>query len=164
MDAKTVYEQDGRARMAHNIQLCPDFLHHGYHIENGSGDRSERGLVEILKLVRGVDGQCFRGRWDWPPKDDPLSDALDFDLILADGTVSKDFKSEKNGWSGHHTKKESSDPDARIFRIDIQSPEGPICKGTVSFTLTFQKLVNDKGAKFGDHAEAEVVKVGRPPA
>jgi hypothetical protein len=41
-------------------------------------------LVEILRIVRDDKRQSFRGRWDWPRRDDPSNDALDFDLIHPD--------------------------------------------------------------------------------
>jgi hypothetical protein len=72
--------------------------------------------------------------------------------------MSEDFKGRRGGWGGHHTKLES-DPDTRTFEIEIKSPDGLICKGTVSFSITVEKSV-DTTIKLGDVTEATLLKGG----
>ena len=80
--------------------------------------------------------------------------------FVPNGTKSEDFKSGRGGWSGHHTTKLERPPDTRTFEIKIKSPDGVICDGTASFTLTTQKFI-DHRVKIEDVIEGEVVKGGR---
>jgi hypothetical protein len=141
-------ERDERkeAIKAHNLRVRWIVLHPDYRVEHGDCERVGEGPLEILKIIRIDDERhYFRGRWDWERKDpdrpDQLNDALDFDLIHPDKTMSKDFEQERNGWSGHHAVRLASDPNTRSFKIEIKSGDGPICEGTASFTLTFRRFL-----------------------
>jgi hypothetical protein len=153
MDAKGAEKKDGLSIEAHGLQDCWNFLHPGYRVEHGSCKWVGTGPLEILKIICIDDERFFRGRWD------PAADALDFDL-RPDGTKSEDFKSGRGGWLGHHTTKLERPPDTRTFEIKIKSPDGVICDGTASFTLTTQKFI-DRRVKIEDVIEGEVVKGGR---
>jgi hypothetical protein len=162
MDAKRAEKKDGLATEAHNLQIEQRTLHAGYRVEHSGCRWVDTGPLEILRIIRkDNERQLFRGRWD--RAENPAKDALDFDLFHHDKTKSKDFKEGKGGWSGHHTVADESDPDTRIFVIKIASPEdGLIFDGTVSFTLTTQKLVSGS-VNIGDVLEGSVVKAGRSP-
>jgi hypothetical protein len=149
---------------AHSLKVQCD-VHPDYRAEDGTCERIGRGPLEILKIVRVDDKRhFFRGRWDWERKDpdrpDQLNDALDFDLFIA-GQKNEDFERCQNGWSGHHAVRLASNPSTRIFKIEIKSPDGPICEGTASFTLTFQRFA-DQGSKIRDFIEGTVTR-GRSP-
>jgi hypothetical protein len=160
MDAKRAEMKDGLSKEAGKPEVRLNFLHSGYRIEDGSCKWVGTGPLEILKIICTDDERLFfRGRWD-RCKENPAKDALDFDLFLPDGTKSEDFKYGRGGWSGHHTTPLERHHDTRTFEIKIKSPDGLICDGTASFTLTIQKRA-DGSAKIGDFIDAELVKGGR---
>jgi hypothetical protein len=161
MDAKRAEMKDGLSKEAGKPHVHLNFLHPAYRVEHGSCKWIGTGPLEILKIICTDDERLFfRGRWD-RCKENPAEDALDFDLFLPDGTKSEDFKYGRGGWSGHHTTRlVERPPDTRTFEIKIKSPDGIICDGTVSSTLTTQKFA-DGSAKIGDFVDAEVVKGGR---
>jgi hypothetical protein len=152
MDAKGAEKKDGLSIEAHDLKIAGIYCIPSYRVEHGSCKWAGTGPLEILKIIC-IDNErlFFRGRWD------PAEDALDFDLFLPDGTKSEDFKHGRDGWSGHHTTKLERPPDTRTFEIKINSPDGLICDGTASFTLTTQKFA-DRSVKIEDVIEAEVVK------
>ena len=161
MDAKRAETKDGLSKEANDFEEHWNFLHPAYRVERGSCKWVGTGPLELLKIICIDDERLFfRGRWD-RRKENPAEDALDFDLSHPDRTKNEDFKYGRGGWSGHHTTRlKERHPDTRTFEIKIKSPDGLICDGTASFTLTIQKRA-EGGARIGDSLDAEVVKGGR---
>jgi hypothetical protein len=126
-----------RGRVSHisNLEVNPTVIHPDYKSEPCDGILSETGKLEILKIVpNSGDGPSFVARWDQGPQQ------FDIDMHGASPSAVRKFKSNKDGYSGHHTSR-TADPDKRIFDIKIQTPAGMIFDGTVTFSNHYKMPV-----------------------
>jgi len=64
------------------------------------------------------------------------SPELDIDIEAVTEAVERDFKANRNRYLGHHTSR-SSNPDQRIFEVEIATPTGKLFEGEVSFNAAF---------------------------
>jgi hypothetical protein len=114
---------------------------------------SETGKLELLKVVpKSGDGPYFIARWDQGPEH------LDIDMHGASNSATRKFKNIKDGYSGHHTCR-TTDPDKRLFDINIQTPLATIFEGTISFSNTYEVAVAIS-AKLSMTCDAEVIRAG----
>jgi len=117
----------GHVAKISNLEVVHNVIHPDYTLEPCDGQLSETGRLEVLKLVpKSGDRPYFTARWDQKPEH------LDIDMHNASKTAIKSFKKNKHGYRGHHTKRASA-PDRRVFDVEIQTPDGAIFVGTVSF-------------------------------
>jgi hypothetical protein len=109
--------------------------------------------VEVLKVAsKSGDGPYFIARWDQRPEH------LDIDMHGAPKSAIKKFKANEGGYSGHHTSR-PTDPDKRLFGIEIQTPRGSIFDGTVSFSLTYE-VAAVMQVKSALTCDAQVIRAG----
>lgn len=126
-----------RVSSVQNLSIDPAFIHPDFQIMPGEGVLSETGRLEILKIVSKIgDGICFTARWDHKPEH------LDIDMHGTSSSAISKFKNSRDGYLGHHTSR-STDPDKRIFEIKIQTPQGLIFEGSVSFSNTYEEPLSE---------------------
>jgi hypothetical protein len=139
VDRQTKINQiNKRGRVSHisNLEVSPTVIHPDYKSEPCDGILSETGKLEILKLVpKSGDGPYFIARWD------QRTERVDIDMHGASRSAIRKFKNEREGYSGHHTRR-TADPDKRVFDIQVQMPPlGTIFDGTVSFSNHYKMSV-----------------------
>ena len=148
-----VNNQDGRVSKVSNLEVQPTAIHPDYRSEPCDGILSETGKLEVLKVVsKAGNGPYFIARWDHKPEH------LDIDMHGASNSEIRKFKSNEDGFAGHHSRR-VTDPDKRLFEIKIETPAGVIFDGTVSFSNTYEVIVAEK-AEATVTVDAQVIRAG----
>jgi hypothetical protein len=148
-----INSRSGRVSKVSNLEVNPTLIHSDYKVEPCDGILSETGNLEILKVVsKSGNGPYFIARWDQRPEH------LDIDMRGSRRSAIKKFKANEFGYSGHHTNR-PSDPDKRLFDIQIQTPLGMIFDGTVSFSNTYEEIIVVT-ANATMTCDAEVIRAG----
>ncbi|MBL8029774.1 MAG: hypothetical protein JNN11_00825 [Candidatus Doudnabacteria bacterium] len=120
----------------YNLEVKCEYIHPQYLFEYKNNNEIFRnGLLSIFYLKPKVNNlYSFIGRWD------NNKQVLDIDILEANGRDL--FKSEKDGYKGHHPKR--LDKDKRTYEIEICYPVvGLIYKGLISFNVNFGKQLNE---------------------
>jgi hypothetical protein len=78
----------------------------------------------------------FHARVDDGSQEKRKEPELDIDIDGVSDAVERDFKAHRSGYAGHHNKR-SSNPDERIFDVEIALPTGKVFEGEVFFNVTF---------------------------
>ena len=129
-----VANQSGRVSKVSNLEVTVQFIHADYSFKARDGELSETGQLEILEIAPiSQEGPYFVGRWDQRPAQ------LDIDMRRAPSSAIKSFKSKKAGYAGHHTDR-SPEPAKRVFDVKIETPDGTIFDGTISFSITYDVI------------------------
>jgi len=83
---------------------------------------------------------------------------LDMDIGRVSADVARDFKANRNGYSGHHTDR-SHDLTERAFEVKIAVPSGTTFEGKVSMKVHF--VVATEGGEYRFSSQSDVVIVHR---
>lgn len=123
----------------HSINVEEEYRDGAFEIEAfPESQRKPNGLLPVFSLRSSENAQEFVCRWDQNPE------VIDIDMY-ENGKIVAEFKSEKNGYVGHHTVRVSQDP--RRFRVDIQIPGQVIFQGyatlNISHTIEISNLDRD---------------------
>jgi hypothetical protein len=148
-----INSRSGRVSKVSNLEVNPTLIHPDYRCELCDGILSVTGKLEVLKVVpKSGDGPYFIARWDQG------TEQLDIDLRRASNSVTRKFRKNKDGYSGHHTSL-ITDADKRLFDINLHTPLGTIFDGTVSFSNTFEVgvVIN---ANTSMTCDAQVIRTG----
>lgn len=134
MDPKEAAKEDGKAFEAPRIEwlegpsVHPDFLLQS----SPSSQITRTGLLEIFRLVRLTSNRPeFIARWDHKKQ------VLDVDAISDDERIKNSFKAGRRGYAGHHPAVLSKD--GGQYLIEIETPDGAVCKGVLSL-IVFRKF------------------------
>jgi hypothetical protein len=151
---------DGQARSLTNLQITLCHLDPGYHVIRHDLTRGETGLLRVFSLVPNTAGKPrFDARvddgnpWKRRPPD------LDIDIKGVSRAIEGDFKSNRNGYIGHHTDR-SPNANQRIFDVEIATPGGTVFLGDVSFNVTFGVEIVERMA-LTDTLDAVVIRPSR---
>lgn len=126
---------EGHVSRISNPQVAHRFIHPDYACEPCEGKLGETGKLEVLKVVpNSGNGPYFVARWDQKPEH------LDIDMKNAPNSAIRSFKQNRRGYRGHHTKR-AAKPNQRVFDVKIETPDGVIFDGTVSFSNHYELLV-----------------------
>ncbi len=89
---------------------------------------SETGSLIIFKIESMKnEAPCFIGRWDQNYA------TLDIDILKVGKKFISCFKSEKNGYSGHHPRRISET--TLTYKVDIKIPDKEVFAGNITFNL-----------------------------
>jgi hypothetical protein len=132
---------DGQARSLSNLQITVRYLDPGYEIIQHDMERGDTGLLRVFSLIpKAADKRAFHARVDDGNPGNRRNPELDIDISSAPNEAVRDFKSNRNGYAGHHTNR-SLDSTHRVFDVDIAVPQGRIFDGEVSFNASFSVAV-----------------------
>ncbi len=123
---KNSFAVDRVVNIRHSLNSHPDYSLHTSDVSA----ISDNGLLIIFDLIP-VNEQLprFRGRWD------QNKEVMDIDILNVDEVTYNDFRSERNGYSGHHPPRASVEE--RRFEINITIPGQNICSGWVSLNINW---------------------------
>ena len=128
---------DGQARILGNLQITARYLSSDYKVLTHDLARGETGLLKVFSLIPNAASEPrFEARVDDGKPGKRREPELDIDIEGVAAATKSDFKAKRMGYSGHHSKR-SSNPDQRIFDVEIATPAGRIFEGEVSFSVTF---------------------------
>lgn len=123
---ENVFAVDKAMNIRHALNLHPDYTLHAPN-ESRIGDN---GLLVIFELVP-IDEKLprFRARWD------QNKEVVDIDILNVGRAIFDDFRGERNGYSGHHPSRISTDE--RRFEIKIAIPEIEVCSGWIVLNINW---------------------------
>ena len=125
----------GHVARISNLKIAHKHIHPDYACEPCDGKLSETGKLELLKVMpKSGEGPFFIARWDQKPEH------LDIDMKNATNSAIRSFKKNRHGYRGHHTMR-ASNPNERVFDVKIETPDGVIVDGTVSFSNHYELFV-----------------------
>jgi hypothetical protein len=126
-----------RIEGVHNVSLELKFLDAGYRLEYCErSSTTSSGHTAIFRLVPTdppVAG--FVSRWD------NREQTIDVDPEPPNCIDRDDWRDERNGYRGHHSRKVNDNP--RIYEINLHTPAGPVLHATIRLNI-------DVGMQFGD--------------
>ena len=118
----------GRVARISNLKVAHKHIHPDYACEPCDGKLGETGKLESLKVApKSGEGPFFMARLDQKPGH------LDIDMKNATNSAIRSFKKNRHGYRGHHTMR-ASNPNERVFDVKIETPDGVIVDGSVSFS------------------------------
>ena len=127
----------GEALQLSNLKITAHYIDSGYEILKEDLTRSETRLLKVFSLIPKIRGRpSFHARVDDGSSGKRKEPELDIDIGGVSDAVKRDFKADRNGYAGHHNKR-SSNPDERIFDVEIALPTGKVFEGEVFFNATF---------------------------
>lgn len=125
-----IKKEDGKVFSVSNLKILTKTLHSDFVLSRHPVNISDTGLLLILEILpKSGQGPRFTARWD------EAATAMDFDMLDISTSAARKFKNNRDGYSGHHTCR-SSDPDVRTFEVKIETPQGVIFEGDVTFNVT----------------------------
>jgi hypothetical protein len=133
MERKNLFKKDGqnifRVNRIFNTKITTFHLHPDYGLDiSGINEMTKTGLIIIFALKPKIaELPSFVGRWD------QVKSVVDIDIREVECGVQNLFKSEKNGYSGHHPQVISESP--RLFAINIKTPGQNIFQGNLTFNI-----------------------------
>ncbi len=112
-----------------NLKVNTAYIDNDYLLSSlGCNDISETGLIELFKITsKKRDHPSFQARWD------EKENLVDIDIKNVSKNISTSFKSEKNGYSGHHSTMVVESP--REYHSKICLPNKVIFAGTITFNI-----------------------------
>lgn len=127
----------GEASQLSNLKITTHYIDSGYEILNEDLARSETRLLKVFSLIPKIPGKpSFHARVDDGSSEKRKEPELDIDIDRVSDAVKSDFKAGRNGYAGHRNKR-GSNPDVRIFDVEIAVPTGKVFEGEVFFNVTF---------------------------
>jgi hypothetical protein len=130
---------DAQVIQVRNMEIDHEVLHPDYSIQKYEMTRGDTGLLQVFAVVPRQPGKPgFDARWDDGSRGNKQD--LDFDITGVTRTVARHFKNERRGYRGHHARKVHG-ASKRTYAVSIETPEGVIFRGAVSFNVTFAKYV-----------------------
>jgi hypothetical protein len=142
MAAKDWSRGRGEASHLSNLKITTEFLDPDYDIVVEDLTRSETRLLKVFSLLpKRPENASFHARIDDGSPDKRKEPDLDIDIRGVSSTIIRDFKADRNGYSGHHNDRSTSRTE-RIFEVEITTPGGRVFKGTVFFNGTFSVAIN----------------------
>lgn len=154
--------QRGRGEASHlsNLNIETEFLCADYRIENENLTRGETRHLKVFSLVPRASGKpSFHARVDDGSSMNPKDPELDIDIKGVSADAVNDFKSNRNGYLGHHSDR-SPNANERLFEVHIAVPTDDVFKGKVSFNAAFSVSCSI-GIQATVTAEATVIRA--PP-
>ena len=125
----------GHVARISNLKVTHKRIHPDYACEPCDGKLGETGKLELLKVVpKSGEGPFFMARWD------QKAEHLDIDMKNAANSAIRSFKKNRHGYRGHHTMR-ASNPNERVFDVKIETPNGVIFDGIVSFLNHYELIV-----------------------
>lgn len=141
MDRKKVYIRNGKDTFRHdaafNIEVSMDYIDPRYTVNIPECSKiSDTGLLRLftIKPNKGLNFPLFAVRWD------EKEQAVDVDIVSKDSTISRLFKSGKDGYYGHHASRISESP--RLYKIKIKIPDKKIFVGNTTFNISMGHAPN----------------------
>jgi hypothetical protein len=132
-----VYQEDGKVFGIGDLAIEKKFLHHDYDFRMNEGKLTSMGHLVVFELIRKSGAPpVFVGRWDGGSRDAGRSQRYDLDVDMkgmADEET-KNFKRERLGYRGHHSKRISV-AKGRGYEVRIETPDGLVFEGIISFTV-----------------------------
>lgn len=131
--------QRGRGEASHlsNLRIETEFLDSDYEIVDEALTRSDTRHLKVFSLNPKTPGKSsFHARVDDGTPKRPKDPELDIDIKEVFADAVNDFKSNRNGYLGHHSDG-SPNANERLFEVHIVVPTGDVFKGKVSFNSTF---------------------------
>ena len=121
-----VFAVDKAMNIHHSLNLHSDYTLHAPDVSK----ISDNGLLDIFELIPTDNGlPRFRARWD------QNKELVDIDILNVDRTAFDDFRGERNGYSGHHPLRISTDE--RRFEVKVAIPNKDICSGWIVLNINW---------------------------
>jgi hypothetical protein len=152
--------RDGASRLS-NLKVTKHYLNPDYDIQEHNLTRGRTGLLRVFSLVPKKSGiPSFQTRVDDGSQRKPKEPELDIDIEGVDGAIRSDFKTGRNGYLGHHTKRVPN-PQERIFDVEIAIPNGRVFEGEVFFNVNFSVSAQMRSDSVVE-LNAEVIRAPAP--
>jgi hypothetical protein len=149
---------DGAVRLS-DLKITPQNLDSSYKIVEHDLVRGDTGYLPVFSLVPDdTKNPAFTARIDDGVRDNRRMPDLDIDIGRVSADVARDFKANRNGYSGHHTDR-SHDLTERAFELKIAVPSGTIFEGKVSMKAHF--VIATEGGEYRLGGQSDVVIVHR---
>jgi hypothetical protein len=118
---------DGKASSLSNLKVATRFLDTQYEIVQHDLTRGDTGLLKVFSIIpKSAGNPSFHARMDDGSTGNRRSPELDIDIEDVGSKAKRDFKADRNGYTGHHTDR-SPTAAARLFEIEIATPAGKVC-------------------------------------
>jgi hypothetical protein len=131
-------QPDGQVTNISHLQITARYLDSDYEILEHDLVRGETGLLRVFALRPRTAGKArFEARWDDGSPGNRNRTDLDFDIEGMTEEIRRDFRNRRPrlGYAGHHSNR-SSDPNQRIYEVEIEDPAGTVFEGEVTFNVT----------------------------
>jgi hypothetical protein len=123
------------------VKVTERDLHPDYKIEQHNPIRGGTGHLPVFSLVPNeAKNPTFTARIDDGVRGRRRMPDLDIDIEGVNAKIERDFKANRNGYSGHHSDR-SPNQTERMFEVEIVTPSGTIFRGEVSFKAHFVMIV-----------------------
>jgi hypothetical protein len=134
----------GRGEAAHlsNLKITTEFIDPDYEVINENLARGETRLLKVFSLIPKTPSKpSFHARVDDGSTQKRKEPELDIDIKGVSEHVVRDFRTNRNGYLGHHNAR-TPKLDMRIFEVAIGTPSGRVFKGQVFFNVTFSESIS----------------------
>jgi hypothetical protein len=152
--------RDGAASL-NNLKVTKRYLHPDYDIQVQDLVRGSTGWLRIFSLTPKIPGlPSFHARVDDGSVRKTKDPELDIDIDDVSDAVKRDFKAGRNGYMGHHTRRQSN-PNERIFDVEITMRNERVFEGEVFFNVNFSMTAEMKSST-QVQVDAQVIRAPAP--